>query len=155
MKNKPTKRQKVNQRQFVMILGGILMIGILWYFYEQQNDFDLNQSSQSGISYNGKQLFAENCASCHGKNGVGENPTQPRGGMTASGVSIAPALNGTGHTWHHSDQMLFQTIKHGSMAQNSRMVGFKNQLSDDQIRSVLKYIKSLWPEMYRIKQSQL
>ena len=157
MKKKTQKKQTSNQRQFVMVLGGILMIGISWYFYEQmkQNDFDLNQSSQSGVSYDGKQLFAENCATCHGKDGIGENPNQPRGGMTAGGVMIAPALNGTGHTWHHPDQMLFHTIKNGSMAQNSKMVGFKDKLNDDQIRSVLRYIKSLWPEIYRIRQSQL
>ncbi len=155
-KNKSTKRQKANQRQLAIVLGAILTIGMVWYFYEQtkQSEFNLNQNLQSGVSYDGKQLFAENCASCHGKDGIGENSNQPRGGMSAAGLLIAPALNGTGHTWHHSDEVLFSIIKNGSGDPNSRMVGFKGRLNDDQIRAVLKHVKSLWPEIYRIRQSQ-
>lgn len=93
----------------------------------------------------GNALFAQNCAICHGPQARGQDPQSPRGGMTTAGAYIAPALNGTGHAWHHPPDALFDTIKNGSRAADSPMRGFKGRIEDDGIRDVLAYIFSLWP----------
>ena len=93
----------------------------------------------------GKALFAENCAICHGPQARGQNPSTPRGGKTGAGVYIAPALNGTGHAWHHPADALFKTIRNGSLASDSPMRGFEGRLGDEEIRDVLGYLFSLWP----------
>ena len=85
----------------------------------------------------GSKLFAASCASCHGDNADGKK-------------SNAPALNGTAHGWHHSNFGLFQTIKKGSEAPGSPMKGWKDKLSDDEIRTILRYFQSFWnSEMMR------
>lgn len=61
----------------------------------------------------------------------------------------------TGHSWHHSDSLLFDYSKYGGSESlkkmgikgvKSGMPAFKDKLSDDEIRQVLNFIKSLWPE---------
>ena len=74
----------------------------------------------------GNKLFAQNCFSCHGVEGVGHNPESPNGGMLDEGGYLAPALNGTGHAWHHPNSVLFKTIKHDSIASDSSMRAFKS-----------------------------
>jgi len=103
----------------------------------------------------GKKLFAQNCSSCHGVEGVGQNPESPNGGMLDEGGYLAPALNGTGHAWHHPNSVLFKTIKHGSIASDSSMRAFSNRLSDKEIVMIIHYFKSLWPDPIREKHSNL
>ena len=68
---------------------------------------------------------------------------------------LAPALNGTGHAWHHPNSVLFKTIKHGSIASDSSMRAFSNRLSDKEIVMIIHYFKSLWPDPIREKHSNL
>lgn len=95
----------------------------------------------------GEQLYAETCAACHGDNLEGEpNWRQP----DDEGYLPAPPHDATGHTWHHPDTQLFAITKHGTAAlvggdYKTRMTGFGDQLSDDEILAVLAYIKSTWP----------
>jgi len=66
------------------------------------------------------------------------------------GHNLSPPLNGSGHTWHHSDELLHNIIKHGfvNLVKNykGKMVGFGDKMSDKQIDSVLSYIKSHWED---------
>ncbi len=103
----------------------------------------------------GKKLFAQNCSSCHGVEGIGQNPESPNGGMLDEGGYLAPALNGTGHAWHHPNSVLFKTIKHGSIASDSSMRAFSDRLSDKEIVMIIHYFKSLWPDPIREKHSNL
>jgi len=89
----------------------------------------------------GKQLFEEKCQQCHGVNGIGEAPGDPEA-KDEFGFK-APALNDDAHAWHHSDQNLISFIQEGS-PRNTRMVLFKKTLSQDQIESLVTYLKSLW-----------
>ena len=101
-------------------------------------------------SYEGKVLYLANCATCHGVNLQG-NPNW-RSGTDKDGQRLPPPLNGTGHTWHHSPGLLFQTIKYGLKIYDEnyegKMVGNEN-LTDKEIYSLLEYIKSVWPEELR------
>ncbi|WP_375600364.1 c-type cytochrome [Devosia sp. Naph2] len=65
----------------------------------------------------------------------------------------APPHDETGHSWHHSDQDLFTITKGGVGAvvpgYESDMPAFDAALTDEDIRAVLAYIKSTWPERAR------
>ena len=97
----------------------------------------------------GDALFQEHCAACHGKQGVGEDPAHLQGGWREDGSRIAPALNGTAHSWHHEPELLYDYIKSGSVAQDSPMPSFGEDLDDTQIKAIIKYFQSLWPEKIR------
>ena len=106
----------------------------------------------------GKELYAEYCAACHGTDLEGQPDWTIPGD---DGVLPAPPHDGTGHTWHHDNDLLFSYTKFGGQAalEARGITGFKSgmpaaggALSDDQIWDVLAYIRSTWPE--RIKASQ-
>lgn len=98
----------------------------------------------------GRQLYAANCASCHGADLKGQTDWKRR---LPSGRLPAPPHDETGHTWHHSDQDLFTITKRGVGAivpgYESDMPAFDRLLSDAEISAVLAYIKSTWPERQR------
>jgi S-disulfanyl-L-cysteine oxidoreductase SoxD len=95
----------------------------------------------------GGVLYQANCATCHGADGEGETPNWKR--LNADKTYPAPPHDSTGHTWHHADKMLFDIVKNGGSQYNSpafqsRMPAWDNKLSDDEIRAVLAYIKTMW-----------
>jgi mono/diheme cytochrome c family protein len=96
----------------------------------------------------GKALYVENCATCHGANLEGEPNWKQR---TPDGLMPAPPHDQSGHTWHHPDAMLFAITKQDSAAvvgqgYESNMPGFEDSLSDQDILNVLGFIKSTWPD---------
>ena len=101
----------------------------------------------------GARIYAEACASCHGVRLEGEADWQSQ---KPDGTYPAPPHDAEGHTWHHSDTLLFRYTKLGGAAAlgdvpgfQSAMPGFGETLSDQEIRDVLAYIKSHWPEEMR------
>jgi mono/diheme cytochrome c family protein len=103
----------------------------------------------------GKALYTKHCASCHGVNLEGEPNWQTR---KIDGKLPAPPHDETGHTWHHSDDQIFRITKLGIFAvvpdYESDMIGFANKLSDDEIRAIIAFIKSTWPQKHRQYQEQ-
>jgi len=105
-----------------------------------------DQTNQSLVSM-GKIIYQARCASCHGANLEGQiNWQQP----LADGSMPAPPHNATGHTWHHNDRWLFETVKYGGQAtsppdRKNAMPAFKGTLIDTEIWAALAYIKSTWP----------
>ena len=96
----------------------------------------------------GQGIYADHCAACHGAQLEGEPDWQSR---AAAGYLPAPPHDFSGHTWHHSDQQLFEITKYGIEAivgggYRSRMIGYQEILNDAEIAAVLAYIKSTWPE---------
>jgi mono/diheme cytochrome c family protein len=105
----------------------------------------------------GARVYAENCASCHGANLEGQPNWRQR---NDNGRLPAPPHNVRGHTWHHDDATLFGITKLGTAAFTglpieSDMPAFEEVLSDDEIRAVLAYIKSRWPDRIRQRQESL
>ena len=100
----------------------------------------------------GSNLYADNCASCHGINLEGQPNWRSQ---NADGVLLAPPHDATGHTWHHDDQLLFDYTKLDGKAAleardvsdfNSGMPAFDETLTDDEIWDILAYIRSTWSE---------
>ena len=98
----------------------------------------------------GQELFASNCAVCHGAGGEGQPEWRVR---KEDGTLPPPPLNGDGHTWHHADGLLYRIVSQGGkIFEDPRYPSFKrapcrrlgDRLSDQEIIAVLTYIKSLW-----------
>ena len=99
----------------------------------------------------GEELFAANCATCHGSGGEG----QPDWHITKDdGTLPPPPLDGDGHTWHHGDGLLYRIVNEGGKALEdpnyatfkSAMPAFGDRLTHDEIVAVLTYLKSLWSD---------
>ena len=99
----------------------------------------------------GSQLYADNCAVCHGANLEGQPDWQT---PDADGVYPAPPHDASGHTWHHSNAQLFAYTKLGGQRVvkdmglrnfTSGMPAFEDVLSDDEIWSILAFIAASWP----------
>lgn len=106
----------------------------------------------------GQEIYQANCAACHGDNLEGEaNWQQPK----PTGRMPAPPHNETGHTWHHSDELLFNITKYGiaRLSNNPNyqtdMPIYEDILSDDEIVAVLAYIKSTWPTEVQQRHDQI
>src|SRR6056300_1519256 len=110
------------------------------------NHFPITRDSELMIA-RGKIVYQNNCVSCHQVNLSGAKNWK---GLDEDGHRKAPPLNGTGQTWHHDDKTLHAIIKYGlaKLVKNyeGKMVGFEDNLSDNDIDGVLAYIKSFWPE---------
>lgn len=104
----------------------------------------------------GADLYAENCASCHGADLEGQPDWRRR---LDNGRMPAPPHDETGHTWHHADQQLFDITKNGLASvvpgYQSDMPVFDGILTDAEITAILGYIKSTWPERERDYQAEI
>ncbi|MDD9992855.1 MAG: cytochrome c [Rhodospirillales bacterium] len=109
----------------------------------------------------GAPLYAEHCASCHGKDLEGA-PNWRRIGP--DGLYPAPPHDETGHTWHHGDRLLFDYTKLGGEVAldmrgvtdfESGMPGFTEVLTDIEIHDILAFIMSTWPDAVRRHQEQI
>lgn len=99
----------------------------------------------------GERNYASQCASCHGEDLQGEPNWQT---PDEEGYLPAPPHDETGHTWHHSDDVLFNVTKNGLVTYagpnyRTRMPEFGGVLTDEEIVAVLSYIKSRWPREVR------
>jgi len=96
----------------------------------------------------GAKLYAEHCAACHGARLEGQPNWRQR---LPNGRMPAPPHDESGHTWHHTDEVLFGITKYGLVpgkyalpGYESDMPAFGSKLSDDDIRAVLAFIASHW-----------
>lgn len=100
----------------------------------------------------GRDLYAAQCASCHGTDLAGQANWQD---SNDDGTMPAPPHDATGHTWHHDSQLLFDYTKlggAGALAERgvtgftSAMPAFGDVLTDADIWNILAYIRSTWPD---------
>lgn len=102
----------------------------------------------AGAVARGERIYDALCAACHGADLEGEPDWKTR---DAEGYLPAPPHDETGHTWHHSDAVLLDIVRRGTAAvvgqgYRSRMPGYAGTLTDAEMREVLAYIKSTWPD---------
>lgn len=95
----------------------------------------------------GKGVYLDQCASCHGVNLEGQLGWRDK---KVDGMRLAPPHDKSGHTWHHPDELLFNLTKYGFQAMIGKeykvsMPVYEGLLSDAEIIAALSYIKSTWP----------
>lgn len=115
-------------------------------------------AATSQVAYDGRALYMQHCAACHGAKLEGQPNWRIR---MPNGRLPAPPHDETGHTWHHPDDLLFGIVKFGVVPPyappnyQSDMPAFKDKMSDAEIRAVLEYIKSTWPKDILAEQQEI
>lgn len=100
----------------------------------------------------GEKIYAQHCAACHGAKLEGQPDWRRK---LPNGRMPAPPHDDGGHTWHHTDAVLFGITKHGlappyaPRGYESDMPAFAGTLSDGEIRAALAFIASRWSPQVR------
>jgi S-disulfanyl-L-cysteine oxidoreductase SoxD len=108
----------------------------------------------------GAKVYAQHCAVCHGAKLQGQPNWRAR---LPNGRLPAPPHDESGHTWHHTDAVLFAITKNGLVppyapkGYESDMPAFGGKLSDGEIRAVLAFIESHWnsPDVLAVRKEML
>jgi len=137
-----------------LVVGGVILAVFAGWRYAGTVSTAV---ASADIIAQGRQIYSDQCAACHGADLEGQPDWRT---PLASGRLPAPPHDESGHTWHHSDEVLFRIVKEGTAAivgggYESDMPGFADVLSDEEIRAVLDYIKSTWPERERSYQQRM
>jgi len=125
----------------VLTLAAVLIASILFFPFSSKTEKVEVQIDQEVYAH-GKSLYEANCVSCHGVEGAGNMQTQ------------IPALDGSMHSWHHSDEWLINQIMHGGV--NMPAVGTTLNWSQEDVEAVLTYFKQWWrPQHKRAQQGSI
>ncbi|UYN94520.1 MAG: cytochrome c [Enhydrobacter sp.] len=130
----------------VVPVAAVGVAAAVWYFGSDREAAATMDPRDGRAVALGKQVYARECASCHGVNLEGQPDWRVR---LANGRMPAPPHDVSGHTWHHSDRVLFDITKRGPAAYPAGYVtdmpAYAERLSDREIAAVIAYIKSTWP----------
>ncbi len=118
---------------------GALLLGVIVFGYNSTDRTPTtgiaNPLPQDTVTLaRGQQLFAQNCAICHGAGGKGDGPL---------GQNLKPRpvdLTGS-HLTTHTDGDLYWWISHGIAG--TGMPSFTGTLSDQDIWAIIRYLRSL------------
>ncbi len=91
----------------------------------------------------GEQVFTTHCAKCHGERAQGAANWRK---ADADGNYPPPPLDGSGHAWHHSREVLKGMIRDGSPQGEGNMPAWKGRLSEEQIDAAIAWFQSIWPK---------
>ena len=143
------------------IVAGVTLLAVtaivaLWLFSENATLGRADANDPELVSL-GQQVYAEQCAACHGSRLEGQPNWRQR---LPTGELPAPPHDENGHTWHHPDGLLFELTKRGGQASapagfKSNMPSFADVLSDREIWASLAFIKSRWPKAIRDRQNYI
>ncbi|RLA06923.1 MAG: cytochrome c [Gammaproteobacteria bacterium] len=90
----------------------------------------------------GKKIFVNNCAECHGKSGEGITADWRK--KQKDGSYPPPPLDNSAHAWHHPLKLLKLTVNVGGTQIGGKMPAFKDKLSNQQIESAVAYFQNFW-----------
>ena len=153
-----------SRNKFVFLAAGLALVVVAVLALGTGNPFSATagrhalRPDDAKVLARGKQVYAAQCAACHGPALEGQPQWRERG---PNGLLPAPPHDASGHTWHHADEVLFRITKHG-VAQAvglkdylSAMPIYEGVLSDDEIIAVLSWIKAQWPAPVRQRHDQI
>jgi mono/diheme cytochrome c family protein len=141
-KTQPKKGPQLGARTLLSVGAVVVALcgGGLWWF-----NSGLRQSpdavaagatvSQEILAY-GEEIYQANCAACHGDQGQGH------------ALAAAPALNGSEHSWHHSDGQITDLLRNGG----TQMPAVAAEWGDEDIEAVISYFKQWWSGQQRVAQ---
>lgn len=137
-----------------IVLAAAIGSAVVAWWWQGRDRID---ATDKALVERGRGIYARACAECHGADLQGEPDWRIR---KPSGELPAPPHDASGHTWHHDDEYLFAVTKHGLARfappdYKSAMPSFVGTLSDADIRAVLAFIKSTWPDEIRKRQEAL
>lgn len=138
----------------VIVAAVITAVGGWWWL--QRDWREIRPTDQAQVTL-GEAVYRQRCANCHGADLEGQPNWRTR--MPNSRLP-APPHDASGHTWHHPDQTLFDITKQGlgpfaPPGYQSDMPAFEGVLSDEEIRAVIAYIISRWPEEILKRQQRI
>ena len=113
---------------------------------------DANEAPDQEDVARGEDLYQQHCASCHRADLSGDPEWKT---PNEDGSYPPPPHDSSGHTWHHSDQILLEIIRDGSAFPQSRMPSFGDRLSDEEILTILEFFKANWGPEEREYQRQV
>jgi mono/diheme cytochrome c family protein len=105
----------------------------------------------------GRQLYLQHCASCHGEGAQGAPNWQV---PNARGDLPAPPHDDSGHTWRHRDSELTGIILNGmrdpfNKTPELTMPPFSGIVTHSEVEAMITYFKSLWsPDRRRYQEEQ-
>ena len=122
----------------LLLATGLAFVSAPLLAQQQSPEFDMSQvtiPSGAPAAAFGARAYQENCAPCHGIQGMGDGPT-------AADLPGPPtAFADPDAVWEQSPAELFHTAKFGRM--DKLMPPWRNELSDDAIWQTLAYAWSL------------
>ncbi len=92
----------------------------------------------------GTEVFAQNCAVCHGTSA--EGTVEDWRQRLDDGSFPPPPLNGSAHAWHHPTPMLLQVINNGGEAFGGKMPPFEDVLEDSEKLAAIAFFQSFWTD---------
>jgi mono/diheme cytochrome c family protein len=136
--------------------GGLMYVPPDDLYQEVIKQLPSKEQSHLPAPERGARLYEANCLQCH------------RGAAGGAMMDIPPRHNANGHTWHHPDCQLVETVLNGSGAMGGmmrqmmgapedtpRMPAFQGQLTEEEVLAILAYIKTWWTEEQRAWQAQV
>lgn len=127
------------------LLGVLICVGILLSLPDQaaraqqpSPTFDATQvviPSSPPLAIVGESIYQQNCAPCHGAQGMGDGPTSPDLTVPATAFADPAAI------WNLTPAQLFHTTKFGRI--ENLMPPWRNELNDNQIWQAVAYAWSL------------
>ena len=144
--NLPINNRVISVVIVAALTASAVLAGLGWVA-RQNRPPDRADASDAELVARGAVVYRQSCMACHGANLEGQ-PNWQR--PNADGTLPAPPHDASGHTWHHSDEMLFEITKWGSASVagsnfKSAMPVYADILEDGDIWAVLAFIKSRWP----------
>ena len=132
-----------------LVVGGVILAVFAGWRYAGTASTAV---ASADIIAQGRQIYADQCAACHGAELVGQPGWRS---PLPSGRLPAPPHDASGHTWHHPDAQLLAITRHGLARvigqpdYRSAMPAYEGVLSDAEILAALSWIKSRWPAAVR------
>lgn len=132
----------------IVFIAAALVSGIVFTFIAGPRSDQVTTSTVTTSSRpeTGKAVYARHCASCHGAKGQGDPDWKIQ---KPDKTYPPPPHDSTGHTWHHSDGLLYRIVSEGGRfledsGFKSAMPAFRDELDPADIRAVIEYLKTLW-----------
>ncbi len=148
----------INRKSGMVVAGAVLAAAAIYLAWRWTDEATLAADPGNPVQVAlGQSVYGKNCAACHGAKLEGQPNWRVR---KPDGRLPAPPHDETGHSWHHSDDVLFGITKKGiagyaSPGYESDMPAFGEILTDEEIWAVFAFIKSRWPTEIQSRQKLL